>query len=290
MNIEQLRALRAIADYGSYDKAAKALCLSQPALSAQIKLLEAEAGEILLLRSGRKKVLSPAGRLVLAHARIVLSAMDTLKSDLASLRGLNGGSLSIATGDTVASSLLAPPLAAFARAHPGIGLHLWNRTSEETARLVREGEADLGIATLPVEAKGLVVEAWRDYGWVALKNQKGKSEGESYEAMRDDTFLVLERGTRARQAFDEALASRGELPDHLIELGGVEVQIEFALAGLGTAIIPDFSFRAEAGRGIGKATASPLSWMPRCKLGIVSRVEGSQAAAEAFLRDLRDSR
>jgi DNA-binding transcriptional LysR family regulator len=291
MNIEQLKALRAIADLGTFEKAAESLCLTQPALSAQIKLLEAEAGEPLFIKTGRRKALSPSGQLVLSHARVILAEMDRIKDELDAARGLSSGSLSIAAGDLVACRLLAFPLSVFAAEHPGIRLHLWSRTSDESASLVREGGADIGIATLPIDGTGLAVEAWREYGWIAVRSRRRSDEthgGEIEEADLDrtigDTLLLLEKGTRARRAADSAFEAAGKRPERVLELGGVDAQIRLASAGLGTAIVPDFAFVAREGP---EAESFPLPWMPKRELGLVHRAESLSSAAAAFLALLK---
>ena len=290
MNVDRLRALCAIVDQGGFEKAAQSLCVSQPALSAQIKLLEGETGLELFVRSGRRKLLSAAGRQIVSRARAVLAEIERLHGESAALRGLTSGSLSIATGDVIACRLLAPRLARFAREHPGVRLRVWNRTSGETTALVREGGADLGIVTLPVETGGLVVEQWREYGWVALAKAGGRRpRARTAEALARSDLLLLEQGTQARFVVDAAFAAADQLPARVLELDLVELQIEFALAGLGIAVVPDFAFPTASVAGKGKASRWRLDWIPRQRLGIV-RLPGSPApAAGAFLALLATS-
>jgi len=284
MNIDRLRALCAIVDQGGFEKAAQSLHVSQPALSAQIKSLESETGLELFVRSGRRKLLSAAGRQLVSRARAVLAEVERLHGESAALRGLASGSLSIATGDVIACRLLAPRLGRFAREHPGVRLRVWNRTSSETTALVREGRADLGIVTLPVDKSGLVVEHWREYGWVALA--KGAARGprvRTAEALARSDLLLLEPGTQARAVVDAAFASADRLPARVLELDLVELQIEFALAGLGIAVIPDFAFSAASATGKDKASRWRLDWIPRQRLGIVRLPGAPSPAAAAFL-------
>jgi DNA-binding transcriptional LysR family regulator len=290
MNVDRLRALCAIVDQGGFEKAAQSLCVSQPALSAQIKLLEGETGLELFVRSGRRKLLSAAGRQIVSRARAVLAEIERLHGESAALRGLTSGSLSIATGDVIACRLLAPRLARFAREHPGVRLRVWNRTSGETTALVREGGADLGIVTLPVETGGLVVEQWREYGWVALAKAGGRRpRARTAEALARSDLLLLEQRTQARFVVDAAFAAADQLPARVLELDLVELQIEFALAGLGIAVVPDFAFPTASVAGKGKASRWRLDWIPRQRLGIV-RLPGSPApAAGAFLALLATS-
>ena len=284
MNIDRLLALCAIVDQGGFEKAARFLCVSQPALSAQIKLLEGETGLALFVRSGRRKLLSAAGQQIVSRARAVLAEVERLHGESAALRGLASGSLSIATGDVIACRLLAPRLARFAREHPGVRLRVWNRTSNETTTLVREGRADLGIVTLPVDTAGLLAEHWREYGWVALT--KGGARGpraRTAEALARSDLLLLEPGTQARFVVDAAFAAANRLPVRVLELDLVELQIEFALAGLGIAVVPDFAFSAASVAGKGRTSQWRLDWIPRQRLGIVRLPGAPSPAAAAFL-------
>jgi DNA-binding transcriptional LysR family regulator len=284
MNVDRLRALCAIVDQGGFERAAQSLHLSQPALSAQIKLLESETGLELFVRAGRRKILSAAGRQIVSRARAVLAEIERLHAESAALRGLASGSLSIATGDVIACRLLVPTLARFAREHPGVRLRVWSRTSSETTALVREGGADLGIVTLPMDQSGLFVQHWKEYGWMALAGGRARPlRVRTAEGLARAALLLLEPGTQARSVIDAAFAAADQVPTRVLELGLVELQIEFARAGLGIAVVPDFATAAARATGRDKVSRWRLDWIPRQRLGIV-RLSGTPSpAAAAFL-------
>ena len=95
---------------------------------------------------------------------------------------------------------------------------------------------------MPAPVRGLVVERWRDYGWVAI-TAKTKSGARKViaDVLARVELLLLEPGTKSRLAVDAAFATVGLRPSHVLELGAVEPQIAFALAGLGIAIVPLFA-------------------------------------------------
>ena len=85
MELRHLRTLEAIARHGSFTRAAEELHLAQPALSQQVRRLEAELGVEVLRRTSREVHVTPAGQVVLDHARRVLSEVDGLESELQQL-------------------------------------------------------------------------------------------------------------------------------------------------------------------------------------------------------------
>lgn len=283
--LELLRALCAVVDHGSFAAAAEALGLTQPALSMQIARLEDEAGMKLFLRTGRRKVLGSEGLAVLARARRILAEVRGLEDDLAALQGLETGTLALAAGDTVLRHLLALPVAQFALQWPGIHVKLWNRPSGEALGLIREGRADLGILTLPVEASDLEVHPWREFTWVAAAPPPlwgGLPEGSlaSVSDLAARTLVLLEPGTRVHGLWSRACLDRGlPLGPHL-ETGSVDIQLDLAARGVGIALVPDFALGPERPslevrrvEGLGTGT-----------LTVVHRRGRRSRAAEAFLR------
>ena len=150
MDLDQLRGFVETARQKSFTKAAERLFLSQPAVSLQIKSLEEELGERLFDRRGRQVNLTDAGRVLLHRARQILGLIDRALEDVASLQGLEIGSVTVAASDTNCAYILPPVVRAFREAFAGIEIQLVDCMSPEVVRLVATGEVDLGLATLPV--------------------------------------------------------------------------------------------------------------------------------------------
>ena len=131
MELRHLQSFVAIAEEGSLSAASGRCRLSQPALSQQVQTLEDELGEPLLVRHPRGVEPTPAGDLLLEHARRVLAAADELRLAFANRQELQSGSISFGVIPTIAPYLLPTLLAPFRRTYPGVVISVTEgRTSE----------------------------------------------------------------------------------------------------------------------------------------------------------------
>ena len=133
--------------------AAEVLFTSQPGISKQIRLLEEELGVILLVRNGKRITdLTDPGRIVLEIAERILQDTDNLRAVGREFNSGGRGTLVIATTHTQARYALPPVVARFIQRYPQVRLTLREGSPEHIAELLRDGEADLGIATESDEA------------------------------------------------------------------------------------------------------------------------------------------
>ena len=124
MTLEQLRIFIAVAEREHVTRAAQALNLTQSAVSAAVRALEAQHGVELFDRIGRGIALTEAGRLFLTEARGVLARAEAAELALSELAGLQRGNLHIHASQTIASYWLPHRLVRFRAAHPGIVTHV----------------------------------------------------------------------------------------------------------------------------------------------------------------------
>jgi DNA-binding transcriptional LysR family regulator len=157
MTLEQLRIFVAVAEKQHVTRAASELNLTQSATSAAIAALEARYGIKLFDRIGRGIALTQTGKDFLVEARAVLARAKDATQVLNDLAGLKRGSLSIAASQTVGNYWLPRRLQTFHAAYPGIDLRLAIANTEQVARMVIEGSADLGIVEGDVDESLLTV-------------------------------------------------------------------------------------------------------------------------------------
>ena len=142
-----------MADHGGFSRAAKAVFISQPALSLAVRELEDELGTELFYRVGRQVRLTPAGQALLGPARQALRDVDTARAAVASVTGLLTGSLTLGSLPTLAADPLASLVGRFRTAHPGVRVNLTApEDTADLAGLLQTGECELGLAegaTLP---------------------------------------------------------------------------------------------------------------------------------------------
>ena len=126
-----MRSLVAVADAGAITEAANRLGLTQPALTRRIQLLEEEFGAALLERSRSGAVLTELGELVVQEAKVLIDRYENLKSQVTSLRNLEGGSVRIGGGATAVSFVLPQAIAQFQNQHPDVHFHVKEASSRE---------------------------------------------------------------------------------------------------------------------------------------------------------------
>lgn len=149
MTLQQLKYLLGVVDNGlNITTAAERLHTSQPGISKQLRQLEREIGVAIFSRKGRSLVaLTPAGEMVVEHARKIARNVQNIRSLGAELAAEQEGSLSIATTHTQARYVLPDILQKFHQRYPNINLELHQGTSEQIAALVAENKIDFAIAT-----------------------------------------------------------------------------------------------------------------------------------------------
>src|SRR4051794_3845274 len=145
MELRQLEYLVAVVEEGGFTRAAERVHVSQSGVSAQVRQLERELGQVLLDRTTRRVALTPAGAAVLPHARAALAAVAGARQAADDLGGLVTGQVAVGMVTGCALPGLFEALAAFTRAHPGVRLSLTEGASDEMTRDVRAGDLDLAV-------------------------------------------------------------------------------------------------------------------------------------------------
>lgn len=145
MELKQLSYFLAVAESGSFSKAAVRLTVAQPILSRQVKLLESELGVELLYRNGRGVILSEAGKMLDTYARSVVSLVEKAKSEIGALRAEPRGRVAIAMPPSIGWMLTGPVVVRCREAFPEIVLHLAEGFSGHVAEWLSTGRVDIGI-------------------------------------------------------------------------------------------------------------------------------------------------
>ncbi|MET0005501.1 MAG: LysR substrate-binding domain-containing protein [Candidatus Thiodiazotropha sp.] len=224
MDLQRLRSLLAVADTGSITEAADRIGLTQPALSRRLQQLEAFFGAELLSR-GRKGVqLTEIGRLVEREARSLVNRFDHLREQVRAHQGLEGGTVRIGGGATAVSFVLPTAIARFRQEHPGVRFQLKEAGSIEVAGDVISGRLELGLVTLPVQARELqiwplitdriVLVAPREHPLSRL----GEIDAKALDGL---AFVGFEADTAVRQIIDAALRDAGVEMNVVMELRSI---------------------------------------------------------------------
>jgi DNA-binding transcriptional LysR family regulator len=290
VELRQLRYFIAIAEEGSFSRAAHRLHVSQPPLSTQIKSLETELGVRLLERTPRGVTLSGAGAAFLEEARAVLARLDVARQQ--ALRAARGelGVLSVGFVSIADYGVLPPALQSFRARFPAVEVQLHELTSDAQVPLLRAGRLDLGIALAPVDAPDLEFErllreelvlaapaahpAARDAGSIDLR------------ALSKESFIVPPRDI-APGLYDLTISycrSFGFAPRITQQARQMQTVIGLVSSGMGFALVPA-SVRnlRRAGVRYRRLRRKAVS----IELGILTRADSHNAAREHFVAALK---
>lgn len=145
LDLNRLKALHAVAVYGSVVAAAEALMVTPSAISQQLAKLERETGAPLLERSGRGVRLTDAAGVLAEHAGRILAMVEQAEADFEAMRGAVVGRLAMAAFPTAARGIMPKALATLKAEHPNLELVLYERDPERQIRDVLRGELDLVV-------------------------------------------------------------------------------------------------------------------------------------------------
>lgn len=269
MTLEQLRIFTAVAEREHVTQAARALNLTQSAVSAAVSAIEARYGVKLFDRVGRRIELTESGRLFLAEARAVLARAAAAENVLSDLAGLKRGSLSLAASQTVASYWMPPLMARYREKYPGIALSLTGGNTETVAAMVRDGAVDLGfvegeiddaaLTAIPIADDQLIVVTRADR---AQERRQPKRRLPLRAAdIKDMRWVFRERGSATRSIFEEALAALGIDPaslDIVLELPSNEAVRAAVEHGAGAAALSKLAVNDALASGALTALNLPL--------------------------------
>jgi DNA-binding transcriptional LysR family regulator len=260
VTMRQLRIFSAVAQHLSFARAAETLHLTPPAVSMQVKELEASVGLPLFDRSGRRVSLTTTGEYMLSYARRVLAVMKDAEDTIARFRGLTGGQLAIGMVST-AEYFLPQFLARFRDEHPGVALCLRVGTREQVVALMQGNEVDLAIMGRPPKEWATRAEPFALHPHVlvtAVDHPFVRQGGVRAEALAGEAFIVREQGSATRALLESYLQQ------HRIDL---RVAMEMTSnEAIKQAVM--------AGMGIGLMSAHTIALELRCGLIATPVVEG----------------
>lgn len=289
MELRQLVYFDAIVRHGGFTRAAEALHVAQPAVSAQLRRLETELGTALLRRTTRSVGLTQAGELFLVRARRVLDELDGAQADLADLSQVLSGRLRIGATQVLGSLDLPAVLARFRRDYPGVALELRAGLIAQLRSALAAGELDLVIGPVDRDLdKRFVTRRLGEERLVLVSPPDRRISARSLADVRDEPFVCLPAGSGLHSILIEAAAAAGYLPRIEFETHGPGSIRELVSAGLGVALLAESAARA-AGPRVDMHELHPAPAHP--PIGLIRRRERSQLpAARAFGQALADDR
>jgi DNA-binding transcriptional LysR family regulator len=280
LNPIHVRTLREIARHGSFSRAAESLRLSQPAVSLHVRQLEERCGTALLERVGKRAFTTPAGALLLEHAGRAFAELEAAQEALRRLCGVVAGRLRLGTGATASIHLLPPLLRQMRARYPEIELIVVTGNAPDIAAAISDNELDVGLVTLPVTGRQLLITPLRRDPLVAVSppGQAWPGRGGLTAAeLARHPLILYERGGTIRRVIDAWFRRGGARPRVVMELGNEEAIKKLVGAGLGVSVSPAMAVRDEVRAGA--LQARPLSPALVRRLGLVRRRDKAETPA-----------
>lgn len=277
MDIRQLEALVAIADQGTFSRAAEALGTVQSNISSRIARLERELGTALIDRS--TGLVTESGNLVVHRARRILNELGAIASDVSELSTDIRGRVSLGMIGTAGRWIVPLLLEAQRATYPHIALRIVEGSNSALEPQVVNGQLDLAVLAWPVLgpelsksdlfSEDLVVVVERDH---PLAHQVGPV---SFTTLANFELLLPLSGTTLRREIDEASRAHGVELRPLIELDGLRTIASLTFDGHGPSILPATMLSQHLRE---KFVAVHIEGMVRRRVSVVSRRFGFPAA------------
>jgi LysR family transcriptional regulator, transcription activator of glutamate synthase operon len=243
MDLRQLRYLVALAEEGSFTRAAESVHIAQPAVSQQIRRLEEELGIALVERTTRRVALTDAGELLVVRARRILAELEAAETELQALSGMYAGHVTIGAMHTMGPVDLSLALALFSERHPNVHFTVREQSSEEMAEMLRVDELDLAFLSVTerIESRGLGLHQLVSEELVVLlprSHRLGKRKQVRMAELADEPFISFRAGARLRELLFAAGREAHFEPRVTLESNESQRVRRLVSRGLGVAILP----------------------------------------------------
>lgn len=260
MELKNLRTLQAVADQGSYQKAADCLGYTQSTVTVHIQQLEEELGIPLFERVGRGMALTQMGRQALIQARELLLAADRL-SRLGQERQAPSGTLRVDMAETLLCYKTQPVIQKFRKLAPQVRLIIRSRNCLDIAENVRSGACDLGVGyDMDWSRDMLEVEPMGEYEVILLASPEFCHPDFVTRGQRKPVSLVTdEPDSIFRRRLEAYLRARDITLDATLELWSIETIKRCVMSNLGFTYLPRFAAQEELKDGRLIELAAPIS-------------------------------
>jgi LysR family hydrogen peroxide-inducible transcriptional activator len=271
MEFHQLRYVCAIAETGSFSRAAERCHVAQPSLSQQVLKLEEDLGAKLFDRLGRSVRLTEAGRAFLPHARSILHQMEAARTGVEDKRTDVRGSVTVGVIPTIAPYLMPQSVAAFSKKYPDAKLRILEETTPVLVEGLRNLSIDVAILALPLRHKEFQMYPLRTeplYAALARDHPRARAKNLSLRELRGEQFVMLRDGHCFRDLSVAACTRAKVNPRIAFESGQFSSLLGMVAAGVGVSLVPEMALDKNA----------------RCSYVRISDAQASRTIVAAVLR------
>lgn len=246
MRLAHLRSFFAVARHGGFTAGARALHVSQPTVTAQVRALEETYGIELFVRNGRRVALTAAGEALFAIAERIFEHEEEALALLRNTGELRAGRLRVGA---VGPYHVMEMLAAFRARHPAIELAVALGNSEQVVAGLLDRSTDVAVLAQYAHDARLHFVPFRSHRvvmFVPKTHRFARRRAIRLADLAKEPMIVREPGSTTRKALDDALRHAGVTPPIAMEIGSREAVREAVIRGLGIAAVSEFEFVPDA--------------------------------------------
>ncbi len=239
-NLNRYRLFCAVAECESISRAAEMNYISQPAISKAINKMEESLGTILFVRNHRGVTLTDEGKVLYEQLRAAFEIIKDGEEKLRRMNELGVGRLRLGTSSILCKHMLLPYLQGFVRENPHIKITVDCQSSSKIYRQLAEDKVDIGLIVRPENPSDIeffslgeiedVFIATPDY----MENFRLRDNGDIFE---EANIMLLDGANASRMHVDRYFKENNIVPEHILEVSGMDMLIEFARTGIGVACV-----------------------------------------------------
>ncbi|WP_440108343.1 LysR substrate-binding domain-containing protein [Acidovorax sp. BL-A-41-H1] len=248
MDLKQIEYFVRVAELGSFTRASVMLDIAQPALSRQVRLLEVELRQNLLVRNGRGATPTEAGRLLLEHGRGILHQVERAREELGRVRGALAGRVAIGLPPSIAKVLTVPLTRAFRVKMPDAALAISEGLTVAMRESLTTGLLDIALLYNTTPSPGIETTALLEEDLFLVQRRAPGPTGAPDDALADRALpldelpryplVIPTRPNSIRMLVESELAARGKRPQISLEIDGVAAILDLVADGAGCAVLP----------------------------------------------------
>ena len=288
VTLHQLRVLSAVATTRNFARAAEALSLSQPAVSAQIHHLEQALAVQLLDRApGRRHAeLTEAGRLLVNSAAEVFRTLDLAERQLSPLRGAERGMVAVGADLNFGGYVIPRLYADFRADFPAIEVRLVIDHRQRLLEALRQGQLDLAVVLAPIDDSKLLTEPLAACDWVLVGPSGHRLARVASAPFRELAAerLILSESTAPFRPIIRRMAAETETPLHVVlEVADIAARIHAVLSGIGVAPLGIHSVTAEV--AMGRLRVLPVEGFPVSQQWLIASSPSPLSASAQLFKE-----
>ena len=285
MDLGQVEAFVQVAHHRSFSKAADALFLTQPSVTARIQSLERDLGEALFERNGRGVRLTEMGAAFLPYARRALKALQEGRDAINGMRNLDIGTLKLGSALTVSTYVLPKILKRYCSLYPGVEVSVHTGRSEQVLQMVLNDDVHCAlertvqhpeIVTVPLYEDDLVLVC-------APEHRFAHTGAATLEEVGREPLILFDKGSSYNALIQGVFRQHAIVPETFMELDTIEATKKMVEEGLGIALLPKVSIERETELHRLNIVSVSNATLPRRQISLIFRKNRKQTrAVQAF--------